>query len=399
MAKINGNFDSIAENYIFSEVAKRIEAMRAAHPENEIINLGIGDITLPLPAPVSRAMAAASLEMCTDAGLHGYPPCEGYGFLRDAIAKYYASRGVSVCADEIFVSEGAKSDIAAMPEIFDSYTAAEISPSYPVFAESAALLGKKILRIRATRENAFLPTPPETEKSGFLIYLCSPANPTGAVFDAKKLAAWVRFALERDSLIIFDAAYEAYIGTNLPRSIFEIPGAAECALEIGSFSKFAGMTGVRVSWCVIPEKLYCGGISVRQVWKRRQSMKFNGVSYINQRGAEAVFSDECAPYLKANIAYYKENARILADVLRAHGIFFTGGENSPYIWLYCGDCRKFFDMLLQAGIAGTPGTGFGEGGAGYFRLSSFAARENIIKAAKILDEFLQSDNNLSAYSS
>lgn len=399
MVKINKNFRNITENYIFAEVAKRINAHSNAYPESEVINLGIGDVTLPLPAPVSRAMAAASLEMCTDAGFHGYPPCEGYDFLRAAIAEYYRSRVVSVDADEIFISDGAKSDLSAMPEIFGSYTAMEISPSYPVFAESAALLGKKIRRIEANRENDFLPLPPDTAEKGFLIYLCSPANPTGAVFDKEKLAAWVDFAMDSSSVIIFDSAYEAFIGADLPHSIFEISGADGCAVEIGSFSKFAGMTGVRVSWCVIPRTLTAGGDFVLHAWKRRQSMKFNGVSYINQRGAQAVFSDECRKQTAANIAYYKENARILSNVLRKHGVYFSGGENSPYLWLFCGNSWKFFDLLLRAGIAGTPGTGFGAGGEGYFRLTSFALRENILRAAAILDEFLQSDNNFAAYSS
>ena len=388
----------IPENYIFAEVARRLAEYKKEHPESDVISLGIGDVTLPLPYPISRAMAEAALDMSTQCGFRGYPPDGGYPFLRKKIAARYADFGVALSQDEIFISDGAKSDLAAVHELFDFSCAIWLSPAYPVFGESCLLRGKRIVSLPATRENGFLPLPPKDfPLGGCLISVCSPANPTGAAYDRTGLSAWVDFACESGSLIIFDCAYEAYIRDDLPHSIFEIPEAKHCAVEIGSFSKAAGMTGVRCSWCAIPRELRIGGAEVRALWSRRQNMKFNGVSYIIQRGAEAALSDECKPLLRANIDYYMENAAIIADVLRLHGIYFSGGRNSPYLWLRCGDSRGFFDALLHAGVVGTPGSGFGTPGEGYFRLTAFATRKNTIKAAARLDKFLQSDNNFTSY--
>ena len=398
MISANENFTRIPENYIFAEVVRRLAEYKKEHPESDVISLGIGDVTLPLPYPISRAMAEASLEMSTPCGFRGYPPDGGYPFLREKIAARYADFGVALSQDEIFVSDGAKSDLAAFHELFGFSCAMQSTPAYPVFGESCLLRGKRLVSLPATRENGFLPLPPKDfPLGGCLISICSPANPTGAAYDRAGLSAWVDFARKSGSLIIFDCAYEAYIRDDLPHSIFEIPEATYCAVEIGSFSKFAGMTGVRCSWCAIPRELRIGGTEVRALWSRRQNMKFNGVSYIIQRGAEAALSDECKPLLRANIDYYMENAAIIADVLRRHEVYFSGGRNSPYLWLRCGDSRGFFEALLHAGVVGTPGSGFGALGEGYFRLTAFATRENTIKAAARLDKFLQSDNNFTSY--
>lgn len=398
MISANENFTRIPENYIFAEVVRRLAEYKKEHPKSDMISLGIGDVTLPLPYPISRAMAEAALDMSTHCGFRGYPPDGGYPFLREKIAARYADFGVALSQDEILVSDGAKSDLAAFHELFDFSCAMQSTPAYPVFGESCLLRGKRLVSLPATRENGFLPLPPKDfPLDGCLISICSPANPTGAAYDRAGLSAWVDFALKSGSLIIFDCAYEAYIRDSLPHSIFEIPEAKYCAVEIGSFSKFAGMTGVRCSWCAIPRELRIGGTEVRALWSRRQNMKFNGVSYIIQRGAEAALSDECKPLLRANIDYYMENAAIIADVLRRHGIYFSGGRNSPYLWLRCGDSRGFFEALLHAGVVGTPGIGFGALGEGYFRLTAFATRENTIKAAARLDKFLQSDNNFTSY--
>lgn len=398
MISANENFTRIPENYIFAEVVRRLADYKKEHPESDVISLGIGDVTLPLPYPISRAMEEAALDMSTHCGFRGYPPDGGYPFLREKIAARYADFGVALSQDEIFISDGAKSDLAAIQELLGFSCAMQSTPAYPVFGESCLLRGKRLVSLPATRENGFLPLPPKDfPLDGCLISICSPANPTGAAYDRAGLSAWVDFARESGSLIIFDCAYEAYIRDDLPHSIFEIPEAKYCAVEIGSFSKFAGMTGVRCSWCAIPRELRIGGTEVRALWSRRQNMKFNGVSYIIQRGAEAALSDECKPLLRANIDYYMENAAIIADVLRRHGIYFSGGRNSPYLWLRCGDSRGFFEALLHAGVVGTPGIGFGALGEGYFRLTAFATRENTIKAAARLDKFLQSDNNFTLY--
>lgn len=398
MISANENFTRIPENYIFAEVVRRLAEYKKEHPKSDVISLGIGDVTLPLPYPISRAMAEAALDMSTHCGFRGYPPDGGYPFLREKIAARYANFGVALSQDEILVSDGAKSDLAAFHELFGFSCAMQSTPAYPVFGESCLLRGKRLVSLPATRENGFLPLPPKDfPLDGCLISICSPANPTGAAYDRAGLSAWVDFARESGSLIIFDCAYEAYIRDDLPHSIFEIPEAKYCAVEIGSFSKFAGMTGVRCSWCAIPRELRIDGTEVRALWSRRQNMKFNGVSYIIQRGAEAALSDECKPLLRANIDYYMENAAIIADVLRRHGIYFSGGRNSPYLWLRCGDSHGFFEALLHEGVVGTPGIGFGALGEGYFRLTAFATRENTIKAAARLDKFLQSDNNFTSY--
>ena len=273
MISANENFTRIPENYIFAEVVRRLAEYKKEHPESDVISLGIGDVTLPLPYPISRAMAEASLDMSTPCGFRGYPPDGGYPFLREKIAARYADFGVALSWDEIFISDGAKSDLAAIQELFDFSCAMQLSPAYPVFGESCLLRGKRLVSLPATRENGFLPLPPKDfPLDGCLISICSPANPTGAAYGWAGLSAWVDFARESGSLIIFDCAYEAYIRDDLPHSIFEIPEAKYCAVEIGSFSKFAGMTGVRCSWCAIPRELRIGGTEVRALWSRRQNM-------------------------------------------------------------------------------------------------------------------------------
>ena len=386
--KLNNHFLDVKETYLFSDIAKRVKAFQAANPEREIIRMGIGDVTLPLPASVTSAMEDAVRQMTAKESFHGYPPEYGYDFLRNAIADHYKTIGApSITPDVVYVSDGAKSDLGNLPDILGDNPVIIPDPVYPVYVDSNLMNGRKISFVAGTCGNGFLPEPPaDTDIEPSVIYICSPNNPTGAVYSYEGLTAWVNFAIRTGSLIIFDAAYEAFITEDKPHTIYEIPGAETCAIEVSSFSKFAGFTGVRCGWTVVPDTLEAGGIKLSKFWARRQATKFNGVSYVTQMGAAASLSGKGLEDCMANIAYYKRNAAALAEVFTNKGIYFTGGVNSPYIWLKCPDNMggwDFFDMILNKyGVVGTPGEGFGENGTGYFRLTAFGSYENTLKACE-----------------
>ena len=390
--KINSNFKNIKETYLFSEIASRVRKYQAENPEKTLIRLGIGDVTLPLAPVVVDAMTTAANEMGKQETFRGYPPESGYEFLKQAIANYYS---VELKPSEIFVSDGAKSDIGNIVDILGSNEIIIPDPVYPVYVDSNLMSGNKITLISGSRENGFLPMPDQiANKSAAVIYLCSPNNPTGATYNREQLKTWVDYALETGSLIIFDSAYEAFIADDeLPRTIYEIEGAKECAIEVCSFSKFAGFTGTRCGWTVVPEDLKAeDGTSLNKMWFRRQATKFNGVSYPVQCAAEAALSKEGIRQCRENIEYYKQNAAMISEVLDSKNIYYTGGKNSPYIWLKCPgdmDSWKFFDYLLnECQIVGTPGEGFGKAGEGYFRLTAFGTHENTMEACNRLRNLL-----------
>lgn len=386
MIEINKNFNKLEKNYLFAQISKRTQEYKTKNPEADIIKLGIGDVTLPLCDAILEAMHKAVDEMGDERTFRGYGPYEGYEFLRKAISNSYVKYGIDIGADEIYVSDGAKSDTANIIEIFNLKGNVLIpNPTYPVYVDSNILAGNNICYIEASESNNFLPLP-NNEIKADLIYLCSPNNPTGAVYSKEQLKIWVDYALKNRAIILFDAAYEPFIeDESLPHSIFEIEGAKECAVESCSFSKGAGFTGIRCGYVTIPNELKLNGIKIGDLWLRRQSMKFNGVSYITQRGAEAALSEEGRRQILKNINYYKENAKILSEALKSIGIWHIGGKNSPYIWIKCPGNMKsweFFDFLLSnANIVGTPGSGFGNCGEGYFRFSSFGNREDVLEAA------------------
>ncbi len=390
--KLNDNFSEIKESYLFSDIAKKVSEYQKANPEKEIIRLGIGDVTLPLTKSVTEAMQKAVAEQSEKSTFRGYAPEYGYDFIREAVASYYNRRGVDIKADEVFVGDGAKSDIGNMTDIFGDNRILVPDPVYPVYVDSNLMCGRKIDYINASEENGFLPGPPDTD-TAHIIYLCSPNNPTGAVYDKAGLQAWVDHAIKTGSVIIFDSAYESYVKGDYPRSIFEIPGARECAIEINSLSKRAGFTGTRCGWTIIPNELVsASGVQLKKLWARRQATKFNGVPYIVQRGAEASLSEKGDAECKELIAYYMENAKIIGAALEKKGVWFTGGSSSPYIWLKCPNGMgswEFFDYLLNnIQVVGTPGEGFGNAGEGYFRLTSFGDREKTIEAASRLEKLL-----------
>ena len=395
--RINSNFKSIKETYLFSEIAQRVRAYSQANPGKEIIRLGIGDVTLPLSHIVTNAMKTAALEMGEQKTFRGYPPESGYAFLKEAIRNHYSRYDVETDLSEIFVSDGAKSDLGNLVDILGANKVLIPDPVYPVYVDSNLMNGNKITLIAGNKENGFLPMPDQITgdaEEPAVIYICSPNNPTGAAYNREQLAKWVEYALGTGSLIIYDSAYEAFITQDdLPHSIYEIKGAYECAVEVCSFSKFAGFTGVRCGWTIVPQKLTADdGTSLNKMWLRRQSTKFNGVSYPVQAAAEAALTPEGMKQCLSNIEYYRRNAALIGEVLDSKGIFYTGGRNSPYIWLECPDKMgswEFFDMLLnKAQIVGTPGEGFGEAGEGYFRITSFGTYENTVRACDRLREIL-----------
>ena len=378
--KINQNYLNLKDSYLFSTINQKVTAYTSAHPEKKIIRLGIGDVTRPLCPAVVDAMKSA----CDDQGrantFHGYGPEQGYDFLKDAIRSYYDKRGISLEPQEIFISDGAKSDVGNILDLFSpDNTVLVPDPVYPVYVDTNIMDGRKILYMNARKENHFLPLPDENVKAD-IIYLCSPNNPTGAVYDHQGLKAWVDYALKNQAVILFDAAYEAFVSDPaLPRSIYEIEGAKNCAIEFCSLSKTAGFTGTRCGYTIVPMPLQFDGASLNKLWLRRQTTKFNGVSYIVQKGAAAVFTPEGLMQIKENISYYMENARMIAEALTQMDIYFTGGKNSPYIWLQCPEGMAswdYFDLLLEkAGVVGTPGAGFGQNGEGFFRLTAFGTHE------------------------
>lgn len=385
----NTNYRQLEESYLFSEVTRRVSAYSKNHPEKEIIRMGIGDVTRPLCSAVVDAMKQAVEDMGKPETFHGYGPEQGYDFLREAIKGYYAENNVKLDMDEIFVSDGAKSDLGNILDLLDQKNTICIpDPVYPVYVDTNIMDGRKIIFADATEANGFLPLPSDSLMAD-VIYLCSPNNPTGAVYNREQLKLWVDYANKHHALILFDAAYEAFImAPELPRSIFEIEGARSCAVEFCSLSKTAGFTGTRCGYTIMPKELTFDGMRFNKMWLRRQTTKFNGVSYIVQRGAQAVFTPEGRRQIKENIAYYHSNAAIITEALDELNIWYTGGKNSPYIWLRCPDGRNswdFFDYLLDsAGIVGTPGAGFGKNGDRYFRLTAFSSQENTAKAMKLL---------------
>ena len=391
MANINENYQKLPGSYLFAEIARRVSAYTAEHPEKKLIKLGIGDVTQPLCPAVIEAMHKAVDEMGKKETFRGYGPEQGYDFLRTAILEHdFLARGVDLSMDEIFVSDGAKSDCGNIGDIFSrDNIVAVCDPVYPVYVDTNAMAGRageflqdremwsNIYYMPTTAENGFVPELPRTPVD--LIYLCSPNNPTGTALNWEQLKVWVDYANENDAVILFDAAYEAFItAEGIPHSIYEIPGAKTCAIEFHSFSKTAGFTGNRCAYTVVPKDLNRQGQSLNAMWNRRHTTKFNGVPYVVQRGAEAVYSPQGQQQVKATIAFYQENARVIREGLTAAGLEVYGGINSPYVWFKTPtDSWSFFDRLLtEAGVVTTPGAGFGPSGEGYIRVTAFGGAED-----------------------
>ena len=386
--QLNPHYAELNESYLFSTIAHKVADYQKAHPDADIIRLGIGDVTLPLAASVTRAMHDAVEEQAHKETFHGYIPSEqGYGFLREAIRDYYADHGVALDLSEIFVSDGAKSDLGNLLDLFSQDNTVLVpDPVYPVYVDDNVMAGRKILYLPANAENNFLPMP-DAAPHADIVYLCSPNNPTGATYTVEQLKAWVRWAKQNDALILFDAAYECFVTEpGLARSIYEVEGAKEVAVEVCSFSKIAGFTGTRCGYTVVPQDIRQGNLSLNKMWLRRQTTKFNGVAYVVQRGAAAVFTPEGMREIRENLDYYRKNAAVIAQALDEMGIWYCGGKNSPYIWLRCPnqmDSWAFFDWLLEnANVVGTPGEGFGACGQGYFRLTAFGDADRTKEAAQ-----------------
>lgn len=392
--KINKNFLNFKDSYLFTNIAKKSAEFSRRNPDKKLIKLGIGDVTLPLCSAVVDEMKKAADDMGKKETFKGYGPEQGYKFARETVRDYYKNFGVDLSVDEIFINDGAKSDLGNILDLFSSDNVVLIpDPVYPAYVDTNIMDDRKIIYMNANETNNFLPLPDETQNAD-IIYICSPNNPTGAVYNHEQLGQWVNFAIKNNAVILFDAAYESFIeDKSLPRSIFEIEGAKKCAIEVCSLSKTAGFTGVRCGYTVIPNELIFENQSLNKMWFRRLATKFNGVSYIVQRGMTAVFSREGQSQVRENIIYYKKNAKIIADALTELGIYFIGGENSPYIWLKCPNNMsswEFFDYLLEgANVVGTPGEGFGKNGEGFFRLSAFGNRENILEAVDRIKNLLQ----------
>lgn len=401
MAKLNENFSELKKNYLFIEIAKRIKEYSESHPDESkrLIRMGIGDVTLPLAPVVIDAMSRAVKEMGVKETFRGYEDSgAGYDFLREAASEYYKSFGAEVSPSEIRISDGAKSDCGNILDVFGAgNTVLVTDPAYPVYVDSNIMSGNDVLFADSNEENGFLAMPDKSVKAD-LIYLCSPNNPTGAAYNKSQLKEWIDYALENNAVIIYDAAYEAFISEpDIPRSIYCVEGAKKCAIEICSLSKTAGFTGTRCGYTVIPNELIQkdssgNDVKLADVWQRRQGSKFNGVSYPVQRGAQAVFSAEGQKQCKENIAYYQENARVIAETFDKLGIKYTGGKNSPYIWFKCPNglgSWEFFDkMLNEIQVVGTPGEGFGKNGDGWFRLTAFGTHEATKEAMERFKQLL-----------
>lgn len=385
---LNESLKRLENNYLFVEIARRVEEFRHQPPKKRVISLGIGDVSLPISKFVAGEMSRAALELTTNEGFVGYGDTNGLKSLRIALSNRYKSQNIDVLWDEIFISDGAKSDLGNIFDVLGDNETVVFDPVYPVYFDSSIISGHSVRLIEASVESGFLPSPDALESKPYVIYLCSPNNPTGAVFSRKMLKKWVDFALFSGSLIIFDAAYEGFIKDgDLPHSIFEIEGARGCAIEICSFSKLAGFTGIRCGWTVIPKES-----PLHALWKRRQSTKFNGASYISQRGALAFLSPKGYKEGMKNIEQYMNNAQKIASFLKKRQIFFVGGENAPYLWVkipFKISSWNFFDLLLnEVGVVGTPGVGFGKAGEGFFRFSSFASSDDINEALCRLEKIL-----------
>lgn len=389
MLKPNENYAKLKDSYLFYNIAQKTKAYLNAHPDERLLRLGIGDVSQPLCPAVIDALHSAVNDQADAATFHGYLPECGAPFFREAVAGHYAARGVMIDPDEAFVSSGASDELGDILDLFDrGSTVLILEPAYPAYVDANVMAGHPIVHLPAGRDNGFLPLP-DGSIAADIIYLCSPNNPTGAVFSKAQLQQWVDFANRTGAVILFDAAYEAYIEDDaLPHSIFELRGARTCAIEICSLSKTAGFTGTRLGYTVIPKTLERGGMNLNSMWVRNRTTKTNGVSYLLQKGGAAVFTDEGQSQIKAQIALYKRNAKTLTDALDACGIWYCGGKNAPYIWLQCPkglSSWDFFDLLLtKAQIVGTPGAGFGACGEGYFRFSCFGSPQDTVEAAKRL---------------
>ena len=389
MLKPNRHYADLKDSFLFVEIADRSAAYEKAHPEQSLLRMGIGDVTLPIcPAVISALHAAVEEQAHTDS-FHGYLPECGTPSLREAIAAHYARRGVRLDADEVFVSSGASDELGALLDLFDRDSAALVmEPAYPAYVDTNILAGRQILRLAANRGNGFLPMP-DSVTTGDLIYLCSPNNPTGAAYTRSQLSEWIRFANATGAVILFDAAYEAYIeDADVPHSIFEIDGARTCAIEICSLSKTAGFTGMRLGYTIVPRELQRDGMNLHSMWIRNRTTKTNGISYLLQKGAEAVFTPQGQAETQKQIAYYKENAAIWMETFDRLGLWYTGGKNAPYLWIECPngmDSWQFFNLLLERiQVVGTPGAGFGASGEGFFRFSTFGSHVDTEAAAKRL---------------
>ena len=389
----NMHYRDLKESYLFAGIAQKVKKYQMEHPEKHIYRMGIGDVSLPLCDAVIVALHEGVADQANKETFHGYMPECGAQFLRETIAKHYAERGVILDADEVFVSSGASDELGDILDLFDrSSSALVIEPAYPAYVDANVIAGREIVHLASGKEDGFLPEPREDFKADIL-YICSPNNPTGAVFSRNQLQAWVDFAIENGAIILFDAAYEAFIeDETLPHSIFELDGAETCAIEICSLSKTAGFTGTRLGYTVIPKALNRCGMNFNAMWVRNRTTKTNGVSYIIQKGGAAVFTPEGQAQVKANIQIYKNNAKVLMEALDQLGIWYTGGKNAPYIWLKCPNGMgswEFFDYLLnEIQVVGTPGEGFGACGEGYFRFSTFGSPEDTKEAARRLCELL-----------
>ena len=391
----NMNYSHLKSSYLFYNIAQKTKAYLAEHPDAHLYRMGIGDVSLPLCDAVIKGLHAAADDQAKADTFNGYMPECGAPFLRTAVADYYRTRGVSVADDEVFISSGASDELGDILDLFDrSNRSLIIEPAYPAYVDANVMGGREIVHLPSSRENGFLPLP-DDDTDAELIYICSPNNPTGAVYSREQLKKWVDFANAHNSVILFDAAYEAFIEDDeLPHSIFEIEGSRTCAIEICSLSKTAGFTGTRLGYTVIPKELKRNGMTFNDMWVRNRTTKTNGVSYIIQRAACEVFTPEGQRQIHENIAVYKQNARILMQALDELGIWYTGGKNAPYIWLKCPNDMgswEFFDMLLnELQIIGTPGEGFGKCGEGYFRFSTFGDPEDTKTAARRLTEHFSS---------
>ena len=396
MLKPNLHYAGLKESYLFAGIAKKTQAYLAGHPGAKLLRMGIGDVSQPLCPAVIAALHAAVEDQARQETFQGYLPECGAPFFRETVAAYYARRGVALDPEEVFVSSGASDELGHILDLFDISDAALVpEPAYPAYVDANVMSGRPIVHLPTTREAGFLPAPDETSFGGAsLIYLCSPNNPTGAVLSKAQLKAWVDWANERGTVILFDAAYEAFISDPaLPHSIFEIEGARTCAIEICSLSKTAGFTGTRLGYTVVPKDLERGGMNLNAMWVRNRTTKSNGVSYILQRGGAAVFTEEGQAQIHKTLDIYKNNAKIMAETLDRLGIFYTGGKNAPYIWMQCPDgvgSWEFFDTLLhQIQVVGTPGEGFGKCGEGYFRFSAFGSPEDTKTAMERIELLLK----------
>ena len=387
--KINTAYGALPPAFFFTEIGARVSAYQAAHPHQQLLRLGVGDVTGPLSPVVIEALHRAVSEQSRAETFHGYLPETGTAFLKAAVATYYRQRGVDLAPQEIFISSGAADDLGAVGNLFSADARVLVAePAYPAYVDTSRMAGRQIGHLRGTRENGFLPLPAD-ETDSDLIYLCSPSNPTGTAYTRAQLQQWVDWANARQAVIVFDAAYEAFIQDgDVPHSIYELDGARECAIEICSLSKTAGFTGMRLGYTVVPEALVREGCSLHDMWTQDRTTRTNGVSYVLQRAGEAALSPEGQRYSRESIAVYQENGRVLLEALTKAGVWFTGGRNAPYLWLPCPEGMSgwaFFDHLLrEAQIVVTPGEGFGPGGADHVRLSCFGSPQDTAAAAERL---------------